>query len=72
MLVKITLEDGNHFLTTLSPNPLPLRPTGMGYRNHVRDLEIDPSFAKQLRISAYKTEVGPGCNFASLWVLRAP
>jgi hypothetical protein len=59
MLVKVTLEDGNHFITSISPKSLPLVPTGFGYsRSPARDLEIDTNFARLLGISAsYGTEV---------------
>ena len=59
MLVKVTLEDGNHFLTSVSPKSLPLIPTGFGYsRAPPRDLEIDTKFAGLLGISSsYGTEV---------------
>lgn len=58
MLVKVTLENGSHFLTSISPKPLPLVPTGFGYsRAPPRDLEIDANFARLLGISSYSTEV---------------
>ena len=58
MLVKVTLSDKRHFLTSVSPKALSPKPTGSGYKSPPRDLEIDPNFAKELGIStAYKAEV---------------
>ena len=58
MVVKVTLDDKRHFLTSLCQRGLPARATGTGYRSPPRDVEIDTHFAKQLGImSAHKTEV---------------
>lgn len=57
MLVRVTLPDGHHFLTTLSPNPLSYNSVWKGVSRE-RYLEIDTSFAKQLGITAPNIEVG--------------
>ena len=57
MLVRVTLSDGHHFLTTLSPIPLPYNSVWKGVSRE-RYLEIDTNFAKQLGITAPYIEVG--------------
>jgi hypothetical protein len=55
MVVRVSLSSGHHFLTTLSPQPLPSNPASR--RNTARYLEIDTEFAKQLGIKTYGIEV---------------
>lgn len=56
MLVRVTLPDGHHFLTTLSPTPLSYTSVWKGVSRE-RYLEIDTNFAKQLGIAAPNLEV---------------
>ena len=64
MLVRVTLPDGHHFLTTLSPNPLSYNSVWKGVSRE-RYLEIDTSFAKQLGITAPNIEVSLCAPFIS-------
>ena len=57
MLVRVTLPDGHHFLTTLSPTALSYNSVWKG-ASRERYLEIDTNFAKQLGITAPYIEVG--------------
>lgn len=56
MLVRVTLPDGHHFLTTVSPTPLSYHFVSKG-SSRERYLEIDTNFAKQLGITTPSIEV---------------
>ena len=68
MLVRVTLPDGHHFLTTLSPSPLPYSSVWRG-TSRDRYLEIDTNFAKQLGITTPDVDVSVIMLF-SKWIIE--
>ena len=56
MLVRVTLPNGHHFLTTLCPSPLSYNSVWRGVARE-RYIEIDTNFAKQLGITTPDIQV---------------